>query len=281
MKKRLGYMPNIKLEKTNDFQLTYITDEPSVAKTAANSGVNRIMIDLELNGKIERQGHLNTVISHHEPQAINDIAKVLADINKGEVLVRLNPIHENSAYEISDAISRGAQRLMLPMFKNSREVKQFLDLVNKRVPVTLLLETQKAYQDIDSILRINENFEIHIGLNDLHLDMKLDFMFELFTRGIVDDIAKKCKAANCILGIGGIAPLSTKSKLSPFEIISYHLAVGSSSVILSRAWEEYMNNPKKCLMEVTKLRNYILQKPKLNRASLTEGVNAVVKTLGK
>ena len=52
-------------------------------------------------------------------------------------------------------------------------------IVNKRVKTCLLLETSQALCRLDDILTLEGIDEIHIGLNDLHLSMGLDFMFEL------------------------------------------------------------------------------------------------------
>lgn len=48
----------------------YITNRPEIAAIADSNGVDRIFLDLELIGKEERQGHLDTVISRH---SISDI----------------------------------------------------------------------------------------------------------------------------------------------------------------------------------------------------------------
>lgn len=53
-------------------KLMYITNDPAVAKIAADAGVDRIFIDMEVLGKAERQGGMDTVQSHHVPE---DIAK--------------------------------------------------------------------------------------------------------------------------------------------------------------------------------------------------------------
>ncbi len=58
-------------------KLMYITNDPAVAKIAADAGVDRIFIDMEVLGKAERQGGMDTVQSHHVPE---DIAKVRAAI---------------------------------------------------------------------------------------------------------------------------------------------------------------------------------------------------------
>ncbi len=66
-----------------------ITNNPEVAKYAEDCGVGRIFLDLEVNGKQERQGHLDTLISQHKMQ---DISEVKAKITRSKLLVRLNPM---------------------------------------------------------------------------------------------------------------------------------------------------------------------------------------------
>ena len=46
-------------------KLMYITNEPRIAQIAENSGVDRIFVDLEVRGKAARQGHIDSVKSHH------------------------------------------------------------------------------------------------------------------------------------------------------------------------------------------------------------------------
>ena len=61
-------------------KLMYITNDPTVAKIAADAGVDRIFIDMEVLGKAERQGGMDTVQSYHVPE---DIAKVRAAVGGG------------------------------------------------------------------------------------------------------------------------------------------------------------------------------------------------------
>jgi hypothetical protein len=70
-------------------KLMYITNNEYVARIAEKSGVDIIFIDLEINGKHQRQGHLDTVISKH---SISDISKVKSVLSKAKLLVRINPI---------------------------------------------------------------------------------------------------------------------------------------------------------------------------------------------
>ncbi|MDN7226408.1 aldolase/citrate lyase family protein [Planococcus liqunii] len=213
-------------------KLMYITNEEKIAKIAENNGVEWIFIDLEVNGKEERQGHLNSVISRHN---IHDIKRIKQILNKSEVLVRVNPIYEESEEEINKVIKEGADIIMLPFFKTPEEVQTFIDYIDGRVKTCLLLETVEAVENIDSILNIEGIDYIHIGLNDLHLGYGMKFMFELLANGTVEFLCNKIKGKGIIYGFGGIARIG--HKVLPAEnIITEHYRLGSSMVILSRSF---------------------------------------------
>ena len=103
-------------------KLMYITNNKDVAVIADKNGVDRVWVDLETLGKEERQKGLNTVKSHHR---ISDIAIIKPVLKNAEMLVRINPINENSKEEIEKVIQNGADNIMLPMFKTKDEVEQW------------------------------------------------------------------------------------------------------------------------------------------------------------
>lgn len=241
-----------------DMKLMFITNNAEIATEAQLAGIDRIFVDLEILGKIERQGHLNTVISYHTMEDISKIREVIID---SELLVRVNPIHEGSSEEINEVISRGADVVMLPMFKTAQEVDYFVKCVGGRAKACLLLETSQAFARIDQILEVKGIDEIHIGLNDLHLSMNLDFMFEPLSSGIVEYICKKIKAKGIKYGFGGVANLG-KGMLPAELILAEHYRLGSEMVILSRTFydgSKTLNNLKDEFFfreEIMKIRNY-------------------------
>lgn len=212
--------------------LMYITNNTEVARIAEENGVDRIWIDLETLGKEERQKNMDSVKSHH---TINDVRAMSKLLTKSELMVRVNPWNADSEKEIEEVISAGAERIMLPMWKTVDEVDQFLRLINRRTATTLLLETKEAVGCIDKILCNPFLDEIHIGLNDLHLSYGLDFMFELLTNGIVEDLCKKIKAVGVEYGFGGIASIGD-GMLPAEKIIMEHYRLGSTRAILSRSF---------------------------------------------
>lgn len=213
-------------------KLMYITRDPVIAKIAEDAGVDWIFVDLEWKGKHERQGHLDTVISGHKLEDIIEVKRVLTD---SKLLVRVNPIHQNSGEEIKHAIENGADIIMLPYFKSKKEVERFLNIVNGKAQTCLLVETAEAVDELDKILQLSGIDCVHIGLNDLHLAYKKRFMFELLVDGTVEKIGSKVKHKGIPFGFGGIARLG-EGKIPAELIISEHYRLGSQMAILSRSF---------------------------------------------
>ena len=218
--------------------LMYITNNPVTAKIAQEAGIDRIWIDMEYIGKNERQGGMDTVQNHH---TISDIEKLRPIVTTSELMVRVNPLHEataeycSSEEEINDAINAGADVVMLPMFKSADDVKKFVDFVQGRAKVQLLVETAEAVANIDSILEVSGIDEVHIGLNDLHLAYHMDFMFELICGDIVNNLCQKIRNKGIKYGFGGIARVGY-GMLPAEYIIAEHYHLGSTAAILSRGF---------------------------------------------
>lgn len=216
-------------------KLMYITNNTDVARIAENAGVDRIFIDLETVGKQERQGGMDTVQSHH---TLEDISKIKRALTKAELLVRSNPIYENTEKEIETIVNNGADIIMLPYFKTVDEVDKFLKCVNGRAKTCLLFETPEAAEQIDELMSLGGIDEVFIGLNDLSLGYGKKFMFELLADGTVEKMCLKFKLKGVPYGFGGIAAIGTGT-LPAETILKEHYRLGSSSVILSRSFCNY------------------------------------------
>jgi 2-keto-3-deoxy-L-rhamnonate aldolase RhmA len=219
-------------------KLMYITNKPAVAEIAEQAGVNWIFLDMEFIGKDARQGGLDTVQNHH---TVKDVKNIKASVKKAKVLVRVNPIHDalpnypSSKDEIDEVVNAGADILMLPFFKSVKEVKRFIEYVGGRAKTCLLLETAEAAVLIDEILELSGIDMIHIGLNDLHLELGMTFMFELLADGTVERLGNKIKAKGIPFGFGGIARLDSGS-LPGADVLKEHVRLGSCMVIVSRSF---------------------------------------------
>lgn len=219
-------------------KLMYITNNKNVAKIVEKAGVERVFVDMEYIGKDLRQGGKDTVQNHH---TIEDVKAIRSVLEKAELLVRCNPIHEatdnysSSKDEINAIIEAGADIIMLPYFKTVDEVKTFIELVGGRAKTVPLVETPEAVAVIDEILSIDGIDEIFVGLNDLSLGCNMRFMFELLADGTVEMLCNKFKAKGIPYGFGGIASLG-KGLLHSEYVIAEHYRLGSTSAILSRSF---------------------------------------------
>jgi 2-keto-3-deoxy-L-rhamnonate aldolase RhmA len=212
--------------------LMYITNNTKIAQIADRAGVDRVWVDLETLGKEERQAGMNTVKSKH---SIEDICRIKPLLKNAKMMVRVNPLNPNSEDEINKVVEAGADYIMLPMYRDKEDVETFLKLVDARAKTMLLLETIDAQKNLDEYIDLPGIDEIHIGLNDLHLQYKLDFMFELLANGTVASITEKIKAKGIRFGFGGFARVGYG--ILPAEmILTDHYALGSQMAILSRGF---------------------------------------------
>jgi hypothetical protein len=215
----------------------FITNEPWRAHVAEGAGVDRIMVDLETLGKVERQGHLDTLISRH---SLRDAWKVKSRLSTSVLMIRVNPIHRDSEKEIHASIDAGAEIIMLPMFNYRWEAEEFIAIIGRRAKTCLLFETGAALSNIRDVMKIDGIDEVHIGLNDLHLSLGLKFMFEIVAGGLVDYMASIFRERGVRFGIGGVARLG--HGVLPAELVmGEHVRLGSSQVILSRDYANIFN----------------------------------------
>jgi hypothetical protein len=266
-------------------KLMYITNNPEVAVISQKYGVDRIWIDLETLGKEKRQKNMDTVKSKH---SIADISTIKPLLTTSEMLVRVNPLNENSEEEIDAVIKAGADIIMLPMWKSADEVKRFLDIVNGRTKTTLLLETKEGLECIDEVLAISTFDEIHIGLNDLHISYGLTFMFELLANGTVEMLCNKFKDKGIPYGFGGIAKIG-EGLLPAEKIVMEHYRLGSTRAILSRTFCDttkiqdiqeieavFKSNLKALRSYESSLKNAEQSSFTTNKAEVVEGVKKIV-----
>ena len=215
-----------------DIRFFFITDQPEMAAFAASAGVDRVFVDLETLGKHERQGHLNTVISEHSLENLAAICRLNLPV---DVMARLNPVNPNTPREIDAAIGCGADVLMLPMFRTAEEVAIFCGHVDGRARACLLAETSDAINNMASCIAVEGVDEVHIGFNDLSLDLGLPFMFQPLARGLIDPVAALLRNAGMPFGMGGVARLD-EGQLPAELILGEHVRLGSTAAILSRTF---------------------------------------------
>ena len=214
-------------------KLMYITNDPAVARIAVDAGVDRIFIDMEVLGKAERQGGMDTVQSHHVPADIAAVRSAIGD--RAEIMARVNPLNPDSQAEINAAVANGADVIMLPMWRTVEDLRQLVQMVGGRAKVMPLLETDAAAEHLADALRVPGVDQMHIGLNDLHLCYHRKFLFQLLTDGTVDRLCTQLRAAGLPFGFGGVGRPGSGALPAEY-IIGEHYRLGSQYVILSRSF---------------------------------------------
>lgn len=214
-------------------KLMYITNDPAVARIAVDAGVDRIFIDMEVLGKAERQGGMDTVQSHHVPADIAAVRSAIGD--RAEIMARVNPLNPDSQAEINAAAANGADVIMLPMWRTVEDLRQLVQMVGGRAKVMPLLETDAAAEHLADALRVPGVDQMHIGLNDLHLCYHRKFLFQLLTDGTVDRLCTQLRATGLPFGFGGVGRPGSGALPAEY-IIGEHYRLGSQYVILSRSF---------------------------------------------
>ena len=209
-----------------------ILSDPEIARhVCAIEGIEPF-VDLEVMGKAERQGHM---ASWKSKQTAQDVTCIREAVPSAHLIVRVNPLHDGSAAEIDDVVARGANSVMLPMFHDRETLERFLDLLRDRARAIPLFETAAAVAAIPQIAPALGLERLHIGLNDLHLDLGQDFLFQPLANGVLETPAAALRAAGIVFGIGGVAR-AREGIVSPDFLLGEHVRLGSQVAILSQTF---------------------------------------------
>jgi hypothetical protein len=213
-------------------QFLMILNDPGIAHYAcAHNGIVPF-VDMEYKGKDVRQKGMDTVKSAH---TYADVTRIREAVPEAHLLVRINPLDEDTSAEIEEVIARGADGIMLPMFREIDELARFLDLLKGRVTARPLFETARAVALIPRMIERLELRMLHIGLNDLALDLRLPFMFQPLAMGLLEEPAAAMREAGVMFGIGGLAR-ADEGIVSPRHLLGEHVRLGSQAAILSRSF---------------------------------------------
>lgn len=209
-----------------------ILSNPKIARFVCSYAGIEPFVDLEVMGKAERQGHLPSWKSKH---TLADVTTIREAVPDAHLIVRINPLHDGSQTEITEAIARGADSIMLPMFHKLETLARFLDLLKGQALSLPLFETAASVIAIPEIIAELDIKRLHIGLNDLHLDLKKDFLFQPLAEGYLEVPAQALRENNIEFGIGGIAR-AREGIVSPEYLLGEHVRLGSSAAILSQTF---------------------------------------------
>lgn len=215
------------------FNYIAITNDPKQAINLSECGIQQIMVDTEIMGKVERQGHKDTIISDH---SLNDIIALKNLSLEAEIICRINPFHNGTFDEIDTAIQNGADVIMIPMITSMEDYQSMVDRIHNKAKVLPLIETPYSFFKLSEILDYSKLTQIHFGLNDLCISLGMKNLFELLLSQTFQDTVSNLKTSGLTKGIGGIGDPQISQKVSPLALLNRYMKCGSNSVILSRSF---------------------------------------------
>jgi hypothetical protein len=219
-----------------DVVLTLWTSDPGLAARADAAGVDRVGIDLDRIGKADRQRGLRTWISQHREDDLHGVRKALT---RAALFARTNPPHPGTHDEIDRLLGKGVDVLMLPMFRDAAEVERFVEWVDGRATVVLLLETLEAVEQVERIAALDGVGEVHVGINDLALALGLRNRFELLFSPIMDRVSAAVCASGARFGFGGIGRVGATDLPVPADLLyAQYARLRARAALISRAFLE-------------------------------------------
>lgn len=218
-----------------EFVLTLLSREPEWIRAADLAGIERIGIDIERHGKRRRQAAIpGARISSHRLADLKTIASI---VKSSHVFARLNPLYQGTRDEVARALDFGAESLMLPQFERPEQAARFVEFVDGRAEVVLLLETAPAVARVREIAAVDGVSEIMIGLNDLALALKLDHPMELVGSDLMEHLSAVIRGAGRRFGFGGVAdPRVTGLPFSPDWLLARHAELRTGSAWIARSF---------------------------------------------
>jgi len=232
--------------------LTLWTDDVDVARSADAAGVDRVGLDLETLGKRERQWGRGTWISPHNLERLPALRDALGE---ARLFTRVNPVHPRTHEEVERVIAGGAEVLMLPMFRSAEEVERFVEIVADRAEVVLLLETREAAERIETIAAVGGVGEVHVGINDLAIELGLGSRFAVYDSPPVAHASDVVRAAGMRFGIGGLGRVDDRSlPLQSPLLYAQYARLHATAALISRAFMASRMSPERFRDQVERTR---------------------------
>lgn len=215
--------------------LCLITNDPDLGRAAEEAGIDRIMIDLETRGKVDRQRGQGLFLSDHQRRDVQAMRKRLPH---AQLMVRINCLYARTEAEVRFVAEAGADLVMLPMFSTISEVTLFLQISRARqIRNCLLVETSGAAQAIEHLALAEGIDELHFGLNDLRLSMRRASIFDFFIDGTLDRLAATAQKTKLSFGCGGLARLSDERlPVRPDLIMAQQARLHVNRALLGRSF---------------------------------------------
>ena len=179
-------------------------------------------------------------------------------MRRSKLFARTNPLNSTSKEEIERLLELGVKVLMLPMFRSRNELADFVGLIDERAEIIPLVETLDAAESIEDIVKLDGIHEIHVGINDLSLNLGMRSRFMVFTTTLMGQIAKCTQTPGLRFGFGSIGQALDTSMPVPSDLIyAQYARLGGSAVIISQSFAASSLSNAQFDSSISKLRQRI------------------------
>jgi hypothetical protein len=215
------------------FELVLFSTNPDWIHRNVAAGVAAIIVDWERNGKVQRQAGADTQIG---TDTLEDLERV-REATDARVLCRINGFGTETAREIDDAVSAGADEILLPMVTSVDQIERTLELARDRCGVGVLLETNEAIGSAESISRLPIT-RAYVGLNDLAIARRASSIFTPLVDGTIADVRPHFSMP---FGFGGLT-LPDRGEPVPCRLLMSMMASnGANFSFLRRSYHRDMS----------------------------------------
>ncbi len=203
--------------------------QPAFVTDVVAAGAAGVVVDWERRGKLRRQAGHDTQIN---ADTADDLARVRA-ATPGRVLCRLNAVGPWTAGEVEEAVTRGADEVLLPMVRTVDEVDRALDLARGRIGVGILVETVEAVVRAPQLLA-RPLSRAYVGLNDLRIARRSTQLFAPLVDGTVDAVRRAAGALP--FGVAGLTVVDGGAPV-PCRLLAHELVrLDASFTFLRRSF---------------------------------------------
>ncbi|MFP4228729.1 MAG: hypothetical protein ACLFTE_07875, partial [Salinivenus sp.] len=211
-------------------QLLLFTTDLSFAQEAEAAGVSSVIVDWEQRGKAQRQHGYATEINTDTPEDVARLASALSI----PVTVRIDSARRRWDEEVACALDHGARRLMLPMAHTVADVDRFLTVVNGRAETIVQIETQSLVDQCADLRKLPWD-HAYVGLNDLMISRKGNWLWEPFLDGTVDWIYDQLHGRS--VGIGGVTVVGGGFPIPFIDLLREMARLGCQLSFLRRTFK--------------------------------------------
>lgn len=212
-------------------ELFLFTTDLDLAVRAEKAGVDSIIVDWEHRDKEKRQRGYDTETNHDTAEDVCNLSKTL----KIPIIVRINPLSEDTISEVELALDCGAGIIMLPMASSTDEVEEFLGVVDSRAKTCIQVETPSLVEQLRDFKRLPWDYA-YIGLNDLMVASGKHSIWQSILDGTSEDICNALRGRR--FGFGGATILSGGELIANTLILHEVIRLGGSISVLRRTFKK-------------------------------------------